>query len=74
MDTVRISSKHQVVIPRNVRGVLALKAGDEVMFISRNGVVYLLPKPRSFVKALKGIARTGPRYPKRYLQKEKASW
>ena len=74
MDTARISSKHQVVIPKNVRGVLALKAGDEVMFISRNGIIYILPKPRSFVKALKGVAKANLKYPQNYLKKEKASW
>ena len=74
MDTARMSSKHQVVIPKKVRGALALKAGDEVMFISRNGIIYLLPKPRSFVKALKGIAKASLKYPKNYLKKEKTSW
>ena len=53
---------------------LDIKAGDEVMFITRNGVVYLLPKPRSFAKALKGIAKANLKYPNGYLRKEKASW
>ena len=74
MGAVKISSKHQVVIPKSIRGALDLKAGDEVMFITRNGVVYLLPKPRSFAKALKGIAKANLKYPNGYLRKEKASW
>ena len=74
MDTARISSKHQVVIPKKVRGVLALKAGDEVFFISRNGIVYLLPKPSSFSKSLRGTAKGSLKYPKNYLKNERTGW
>ena len=75
MDTVRLSSKHQVVIPKEVRGVLDLKAGDEVMFVSRNGVVYLLPKPHSLAGTLKGLAKKNKlKYGRSYLKKERESW
>lgn len=74
MSTVRLSSKNQVVVPRETREALGVKAGDEVIFVEKRGIVYLLPKPKSFVDALKGTATGKLRYPKNYLKKERASW
>ena len=36
MQASRLSSKHQVVIPKEVREVMDLKTGDEVIF-GKNG-------------------------------------
>jgi len=74
MGTVKLSSKNQIVIPKEGRETLGIKAGDELLVVSRRGIVYLLPKPKSFVQALKGIARGKLRYPRNYLKKERASW
>lgn len=74
MSVAKISSKNQVVIPKEAREVLRVKGGDEVIFVTRQGGVYLLPKPKSFVEALRGRARGKLRYPKNYLKKEHASW
>lgn len=74
MSTVKISSKNQVVIPKEARETLGVGAGDEVIFVARQGGVYVLPKPKSFVEALRGTARGKLRYPKNYLKKEHTSW
>ena len=55
METVKVSPKFQVVIPRRVREVLQLKPGEELQ-------IYILDKsirlhrPRS-IKELRGIAK-----------------
>jgi AbrB family looped-hinge helix DNA binding protein len=55
METVKVSPKFQVVIPKRVREVLGLKPGEELQ-------IYILDKsirlhrPRS-IKELRGIAK-----------------
>jgi AbrB family looped-hinge helix DNA binding protein len=72
MKEVTLSSKNQVVIPREAREALHLKAGDKLLFVPRGTVVIVLPKPRKYSKALRGIAKGT--YDKEYLEKERASW
>ena len=74
MQAVKLSSKNQVVIPKESRNALGVEAGDEILFVSRRGVVYLLPKIASLVQAVKGLARGSLRYPKHYLKRERQSW
>ena len=56
METVKVSPKFQVVIPKRVREVLELKPGEELQ-------IYILDKsirlhrPRS-IKELRGIAKS----------------
>jgi AbrB family looped-hinge helix DNA binding protein len=55
METVKVSPKFQVVIPKRVREVLGLKPGEELQ-------IYILDKsirlhrPRS-IKELRGVAK-----------------
>ena len=74
MDTIKMSSKNQIVVPKEGREELGIKAGDELLVVCRRGMLYILPKPKSFVQALKGIARGRLHYPRNYLKKERASW
>ena len=67
-----LSSKNQIVIPREARKALGLKPGDKVLVLVRSGGILLLRKPKSYHAAIRGLAR-GP-YPKTYLQKERQSW
>ena len=68
---VKLSSKNQIVIPREAREALGAKAGAQLLVVVRNGSVTLLPKPKDYAKAIRGLAKT---YPKRYLKKERESW
>ena len=74
MESVKLSSQNQGVIPRETRKILGVGAGDEILFVSRRGIVYLLPKASSWVSALRGTARGKLRYPKHYLKRERKSW
>ena len=57
MEAVTISSKYQVVIPREVRKQFNLKPGQKLMFIPYNGTlrVVVVPPIKRARGMLKGI-------------------
>ncbi len=72
MAEATLSSKNQIVIPREARKALGLKPGDKVLVIVQSGKVLLLEKPKSYEAAIRGMGRGV--YPKGYLEKERQSW
>ena len=71
MAEATLSSKNQIVVPREAREALGVRSGDKILVVVRNSTVILLPKPADHAAAIRGIAKP---YPRRYLQKERASW
>lgn len=59
MATVTISSKFQIVIPKQVRERLCLKPWQRLQIIEKGGVVTLVPEiPLASLKgALKGMSK-----------------
>lgn len=55
MDTVTVSPKYQVVIPKRVRNERHIRPGDRLAFIVKHGVVHLVPI-QPFAKS-KGMLR-----------------
>ena len=72
MTEATISSKHQIVIPREAREALGVKAGDKVNIVVRGENVLIVQKPKSHQEALLGLAHK--KFPKDYLSKERQSW
>jgi len=72
MTEATLSTKNQIVIPREAREALGVKPGDKIEVLVRGGRVLVLQKPKSYEAAIRGLARG--KYPKNYLQKERASW
>jgi AbrB family looped-hinge helix DNA binding protein len=72
MAEATLSSKNQIVIPREAREALDLKPGDKILVVVRGKDVLLLQKPKSYRAAIAGIGRG--LYPKDYLRKERDSW
>jgi AbrB family looped-hinge helix DNA binding protein len=72
MAEATISSKNQIVIPREARQALRLKAGDKILVVSRRDRVIVLQKPKSHHVAIRGLNKSG--YPKGHVQKERQSW
>lgn len=72
MAEATLSSKNQIVLPREAREALGVKPGDKIMFVVLGDRVVVMQKPRSFAAALRGIAKG--MYPEDYLQKERDSW
>jgi AbrB family looped-hinge helix DNA binding protein len=72
MTEVTVSSKNQIVVPREAREALGVKPGDKLVVVARGNSVIILPRPKSWTKALRGLATE--RYPEGYLDKERDSW
>jgi len=72
MARATVSSRNQIVIPREAREALGLRAGDKVLVVVRGKRVLVLQKPASHRVALRGIARNI--YPSQHIQKERDSW
>jgi AbrB family looped-hinge helix DNA binding protein len=72
MNEVKLSSKNQIVIPREARNALGLKAGDRLLVVVRGDTVILLPKPKRHAGAIRGLAKG--QYRSDYLNMERESW
>ncbi len=72
MKEAILSAKNQIVIPREAREALRVKAGDKLLVVVRGDKVIVLEKPSSYHAAIRGLA--GDAYPKSYLKKERDSW
>jgi AbrB family looped-hinge helix DNA binding protein len=55
METVTLSSKYQLVVPRGARERLQLRPGMRITVLDKGGVIFLVPERP--LKALRGIAR-----------------
>jgi AbrB family looped-hinge helix DNA binding protein len=72
MTEATISTKNQIVIPREARKALQVKAGDKLLVVVRGEKVIVLQKPKSHHAAIRGLARGV--YSSTHLQKERRSW
>jgi hypothetical protein len=64
MDEVTLSSKNQIGVARD--------AGAQMIVVTRGDTVIILPRPRSWTNALRGLAAES--YPKDYLENERHAW
>jgi len=55
MSTVKISPKFQVVIPREIREPMRLRAGERLQIFRHRNRIELIPVPD--VKSLRGFAK-----------------
>ena len=55
MDTVTLSSKYQLVLPRATRERLKLRPGTKLTVMAKGNVIFLVPERP--MRALRGVAR-----------------
>jgi AbrB family looped-hinge helix DNA binding protein len=72
MAEVTVSTKNQIVIPREAREALGVKPGDRLLVVVRGDRVVVMQKPKSHHAAIRGLAPG--LYSRGYLQKERQSW
>ena len=72
MAEVKLSSKNQIVIPREVRDQLGLKAGTKLLLVVHGDTVVMCRKPKNYAQAIQGIGRG--LYPPDYLENERKAW
>jgi AbrB family looped-hinge helix DNA binding protein len=72
MAQAKLSSKNQIVIPREAREALGVKAGDQLLVVVHGERLIVIEKPKSHQNAIRGIGKG--LYPAGYLAKERKSW
>ena len=58
MTVTTVSSKFQVVIPKEVRNQVPIRSGQQVTMVVKGGVIYIVP--RISLAKLKGSLRSIP--------------
>ena len=53
MDTVKVSPKFQVVIPKEIRESLELRAGEKMAMIEKGGTIHMIPI--GSIKSMRGF-------------------
>ncbi len=74
--TAKVSRKNQIVLPKEVREQLGVKAGDHLLFVVREGEIIVRARPASFTKAMRGLHKQvwGKIDVDRWLAAERKSW
>lgn len=75
-STVTLSSKHQIVVPREARELLNIGPGQELLVLAKPDRVVLIPKPADFVQRMSGLHREAwaELGALNYLKDERESW
>ena len=72
MAVQKLSSKNQIVIPKEARQAMDVKGGDELLLVVKNNLTIVMPKPKRYALTLQGLAKGT--YPTGYLKRERRSW
>ena len=72
MTYSKLSSKNQIVLPKEAREAMKVKGGDELLVVVKGNITLLMPKPKKYAQALSGKGKGV--YPPKYLKKERLSW
>jgi AbrB family looped-hinge helix DNA binding protein len=72
MAVQKLSSKNQIVIPKEARQAMGVKDGDELLIVVKEDLTIVMPKPKRYAKTLQGLAKG--MYPSGYLKRERQSW
>jgi AbrB family looped-hinge helix DNA binding protein len=73
---VRVSRKHQVVVPREAREALGVGAGDELVVEVEKGKVMVKARPRNYARHMLGLHKDVWKGVKveEYVRKEREAW
>ncbi len=72
MSEATLSSKNQIVIPREARAALGLAAGDRLLVVVHRDQLVIRKKPKRYAKALLGLGKD--LYSPDHLKRERESW
>lgn len=72
MAYLKLSSKNQIVLPKEAREAMKVKGGDSLLVVVKGNITILMPKPKRYADVLAGLGKG--LYPKDYLKKERRSW
>lgn len=74
--SVKVSSRHQISVPRIARERLNIQSGDRLLVDIQDGLLILLPQPESYATRLAGLHREVWEGvdAAAYLQEERDAW
>ncbi len=72
MRPIKLSSKNQIVLPKEAREAMHVKSGDELLVVVKGETTVIMPKPKNYVEALYGKSKGT--YNENYLKDERDSW
>ncbi len=72
MGVQKLSSKNQIVIPKEARQAMGVKGGDELLVVVKDDLTLVMPKPKWYARKLRGLAKGT--YPPGYLKRQRHSW
>jgi len=74
MTSVKISSKNQIVVPKEARERMGVGPGDELLVVAKRDRIIILPKPDDLLGCLAGSAKGIYGDVDEYIRIERASW
>lgn len=72
MGQAKLSGKYQIVIPKEAREAMSVKAGDKLMVATFHGVTFIVPRKKKISEMLRGLSKG--MFPEGYLGNERGSW
>lgn len=74
--TVTLSSKNQIVVPREAREKLDIGPGGQLLVLVKEDRVVLIPKPADYVERMAGLHKSvwGSAGADSYLKDERDAW
>jgi AbrB family looped-hinge helix DNA binding protein len=71
---VTMSSKNQIVVPREAREKLKLHPGSRFLVLCKEDRIVLIPRPDDFVKQMAGLHKDSWVSADDYLEGERENW
>lgn len=72
--TAKVSTKYQVVIPKEIREPLNIQPHDELLFLLDGDAIVIRPKPVNFTQAIRGLYQELWPDPDEWLESERSAW
>jgi AbrB family looped-hinge helix DNA binding protein len=74
--TVTLSSKNQIVVPKEAREKLNIGPGQELLVLVKGDRIVLIPRPQDFVSRMAGLHKEvwADVDTDSYLEEERDSW
>jgi len=71
-EELKMSSKGQIVIPKEIREKLHIKTGQKFRVVELEGTIMIIPIPKDPIRAMRGMSKGAPESVKsiRELRKE----
>ena len=76
VNTIKLGSRYQIVIPAEIRKSMGLSERDELLVAKCGNAIVIIPKPKSYADHLMGLHKNVWQgvEPDAYVREERNSW